>query len=171
MALPKKLKQLNMFGDGENWIGRAEEYTPAKLSRKTENYRGGGMPGSVELDMGLADDALTTSFTLGGYESQLVKQLAATKIDGVTLRFAGSFQRDDTGDVSTVEIIQRGRYKELDRGSYKVGDNSQTKATMACTYYKEVVDGTTIIEVDLVNMIHFVNGVDLLSAHKKAIGL
>lgn len=171
MALPKKLKNLNLFGDGENWIGRAEEYTPAKLSRKTEKYRGGGMPGSVDLDMGLADEALVTNFTLGGYESQLVKQLAATKIDGVTLRFAGSFQRDDTGEVSSVEIIQRGRYTELDRGTYKVGDNSQTKATMSCTYYKEVIDGSTIIEIDLVNMIYFVNGVDLMTAHKKAIGL
>ena len=28
MALPRKLKHLNMFLDGDNWIGVGEEYTP-----------------------------------------------------------------------------------------------------------------------------------------------
>ena len=61
------------------------------------------MPGAADIDMGLDDDALGVEFTLGGYESQLVKQMSASKIDGVQLRFAGSFQRDDTGEVQAVE--------------------------------------------------------------------
>ena len=36
MALPRKLKHLNIFQDGENWIGVAEDFTPAKLSQKFE---------------------------------------------------------------------------------------------------------------------------------------
>lgn len=171
MALPRKLKQLNMFGDGENWVGMAEEFVPAKLSRKFEAYRAGGMPGAANVDMGLDDAALDVEFTLGGYEAQLVRQMAAAKADGVMLRFAGSYQRDDSGDISSVEIVCRGRYKELDRGTQKAGDNSQTKVSMTCTYYKEISDGETLVEIDTINMIEIVNGNDRMAEHRKNIGL
>ncbi|MCS6236195.1 phage major tail tube protein [Shewanella baltica] len=172
MALPRKLKQLNLFGDGGNWIGLAEEFTPAKLTRKFEKYRGGGMPGSVDIDMGLDDDALGVEFTLGGYESELVKKMSTSKVDGVMLRFAGSIQRDDTGEIQSVEIVCRGRYKELDRGTFKIGDNTQTKVSMTCTYYKEVANGEVLCEIDIINMIEIgADGVDRMAEHRKAIGL
>ena len=171
MALPRKLKHLNQFLDGENWIGVAEEYTPAKLAMKLEAYRGGGMPGAAHINMGLEDDALDTEFTFGGYEAALFKKQHQTKIDGVMLRFAGSFQRDDTGQVSQVEIVQRGRIQQLDGGTLKTGDNSQQKATMKNTYYKVTVAGEELVEIDLINMIWKVGGVDLMEEHRKAMGL
>ncbi|TNJ06606.1 phage major tail tube protein [Aeromonas veronii] len=171
MALPRKLKHLNLFMDGGNWIGVAEDYTPPKLSQKFEAYRGGGMIGAANIHMGLDDSALDTSFTFGGVESDLVKRMGVAKIDGVALRFAGSFQRDDTGEVVQVEIVQRGRFKELDRGTFKSGDNSQSKISMVNTYYKETMNGVVLCEIDLINMIWIVDGVDLMAEHRKAIGL
>ncbi|MGL4449175.1 MAG: phage major tail tube protein [Shewanella sp.] len=171
MALPRKLKHLNLFLDGDNWIGVAEEYTPAKLSLKLEAYRGGGMPGAAHINMGLDDGALDTEFSFGGYEAALFKKQHSAKIDGVMLRFAGSFQRDDTGDVVAVEIVQRGRIKELDGGTLKTGDNTQLKVSLANTYYKVTVDGEELVEIDLVNMIHKVGGDDMMEDHRAAIGL
>lgn len=171
MALPRKLKHLNLFMDGGNWIGVTEDYTPAKLSQKFEAYRGGGMMGAANIHMGLDDSALDTSFTFGGVEADLVKRMGVAKIDGVALRFAGSFQRDDTGEVVPVEIVQRGRFKELDRGTFKSGDNSQSKISMVNTYYKETMNGVVLCEIDLINMIWIVDGVDLMAEHRKAIGL
>lgn len=171
MALPRKLKHLNIFQDGENWIGVAEDYTPAKLSQKFEAYRGGGMMGAANIHMGLEDGALDTSFTFGGAEDALVKRMGLAKIDGVALRFAGSFQRDDTSEIVSVEIVQRGRFKELDRGTFKSGDNTQSKVSMVNTYYKETMNGVVLCEIDLLNMIWIVDGVDLMAEHRKAIGL
>ncbi|WP_042031754.1 phage major tail tube protein, partial [Aeromonas jandaei] len=121
--------------------------------------------------MGLDDGALDTEFTFGGYEAALFKKQHQAKIDGVMLRFAGSFQRDDTAKVSSVEIVQRGRIKELDGGTLKTGDNTQQKASMANTYYKVTVDGEELVEIDLINMIWKVGGVDMMEEHRKAIGL
>ncbi len=171
MALPRKLKHGNIFMDGENWIGVAEDFTPAKLSQKFEAYRGGGMMGAANIHMGLEDGALDTSFTFGGAEAALVKRMGLAKIDGVALRFAGSFQRDDTGEIVSVEIVQRGRFKELDRGTFKSGDNTQSKVNMVNTYYKEIMNGVVLCEIDLLNMIWIVDGVDLMAEHRKAIGL
>ncbi|MEL3915582.1 phage major tail tube protein [Aeromonas caviae] len=171
MALPRKLKHGNIFMDGENWIGVAEDFTPAKLSQKFEAYRGGGMMGGANIHMGLEDGALDTSFTFGGAEAALVKRMGLAKIDGVALRFAGSFQRDDTCEIVSVEIVQRGRFKELDRGTLKSGDNTQSKVSMVNTYYKETMNGVVLCEIDLLNMIWIVDGVDLMAEHRKAIGL
>ncbi|MBI6358056.1 phage major tail tube protein, partial [Proteus mirabilis] len=52
MALPRKLKNFNLFMNGVNYVGVAEELTLPKITRKLEAYRGGGMNGSVQIDMG-----------------------------------------------------------------------------------------------------------------------
>ncbi|MBJ9238945.1 phage major tail tube protein [Citrobacter braakii] len=127
MALPRKLKHLNLFNDGNNWQGIVESLTLPKFTRKFEKYRGGGMPGAVDVDMGLDDGALDTEFSIGGTELLLFKQMGKATVDGILLRFTGSIQRDDTGEV--------------------------------------------LYEVDLVNMIEIVDGVDLMEAHRNALGL
>lgn len=172
MALPRKLKKFNLFGNGENWIGIAEEFTPPKLSRKFEAYRGGGMPGAANIDMGLDDGALDVEFTMGGYGEEVIGLLGEPKADGTLLRFSGSIQRDDTGETTAVEIVCRGRAKEIDRGTYKAGDNTQTKVSMTCTYYKETINGQVIHEIDTVNLIEIgPDGVDRMAEHRKNIGL
>jgi uncharacterized protein len=172
MALPRKLKKLNVFLNGDNWVGVAEDFTPAKLSRKFEPYRGGGMGGAVNIDMGMEDSALDVSFTFGGYGEELLRCMGEPKADGTSLRFNGSVQRDDTGEVGAVEIVCRGRFKELDRGTLKSGDNTQAKVSMVNTYYKEIIDGQVIHEIDLINMIEIgTDGVDRMAEHRKAIGL
>jgi len=171
MALPRKLKHMNLFADGDNWQGLCEEVTTAKLTKKLENYRAGGMAGSVGVDLGYEDGALDTEFTLGGFEVNALRKHSAVTHNAVLLRFAGSFQRDDTGEISAVEVVTRGRIKEFDNGNYKVGDNSTMKLSMANSYYKVVVDNETIIEIDTVNMVEIVNGVDMMAEHRTAIGL
>lgn len=90
MALPRKLKHLNLFNDGNNWQGIVESLTLPKFTRKFEKYRGGGMPGAVDVDMGLDDGALDTEFSIGGTELLLFKQMGKATVDGIQLRFTGS---------------------------------------------------------------------------------
>lgn len=80
MALPRKLKHLNLFNDGNNWQGIVESLTLPKFTRKYEKYRGGGMPGAVDVDLGLDDSALDTEFSIGGTELLLFKQMGKPRI-------------------------------------------------------------------------------------------
>ncbi|MEM8060257.1 phage major tail tube protein [Morganella morganii subsp. sibonii] len=171
MALPHKLKNMNLFFDGDNWQGKAEEITLPKLTRKLEAYRAGGMNGAAHVDFGLEDDALGMEITLGGMEAQIYKQWGIANIDGVPLRFAGAYQRDDTGEVTACEVVVRGRLSEIDPGSAKQGDNTQVKFSFKPTYYRLVWNGADLIEIDVVNMVEKVDGVDRLSEQRAAIGL
>lgn len=171
MALPCKLKHLNLFNDGNNWQGIVESLTLPKFTRKLEKYRGGGMAGAVDVDMGLDDGALDTEFSIGGMESLLFKQLAKTTADGVQLRFTASIQRDDTGEVQAVELVVRGRHKEIDSGELKTGESNATKVSSTNSYAKLTINGEVLYEVDTINMVEIVDGVDLMEAHRRAIGL
>lgn len=168
MALPRKLKYFNQFLDGESWLGLCPEVDLPELARKLDEYRGGGMEGPVAVDMG--QEKLEAGFTTG-FDGRIFRKYAATKADAILLRFAGSWQRDDVGDVSAVEVVMRGRIAKIEALNAKAGDDSPVKVKMALTYYKLVMDGETLIEIDLLNFIHNVNGEDMLAAHRSALGI
>lgn len=168
MALPRKLKHFNVFLDGESWLGLVPEITLPELARKLEEYRGGGMEGPVSIDMG--QEKLELDFVTS-FDSRLLKKYGAARIDAVLLRFAGSWQRDDTGEVSAVEIVTRGRIAKMDAIGAKAGDDSPQKVKLALTYYKVTVDNQVLLEIDLVNFVFNVDGEDMLAAHRAALGI
>lgn len=171
MALPKKLKHMNLFNNANSYQGVAKTVTLPKLGRKMEAFRGGGMDGSVKVDLGFGDDGIVLAWTLGGWDLIALRQYGAVRADGVQLRFAGSVQRDDDGTVSAVEVSVRGRHEEIDFGESTPGEDTEHQISTTCTYYKLTVDSEVIIEVDLLNFVFVVDGVDLLAAHRQAIGL
>lgn len=172
MALPRKLKLMNLFIDGVSYLGVVQSVTLPKLTRKLEKYRGGGMNGSASVDLGLDDDALSAEISLGGFPDDAVWSLyAATGTASVPLRFAGSYQRDDTGETVPVEVVLRGRQKEIDLSEAKQGEDTESKISLECSYYKLTLNGKDMVEIDTVNLVEMVNGTDMLEAHRQNIGL
>lgn len=89
MAMPRKLKLMNVFLNGYSYQGVAKSVTLPKLTRKLENYRGAGMNGSAPVDLGLDDDALSMEWSLGGFPDSVIWELyASTGVDAVPIRFA-----------------------------------------------------------------------------------
>ncbi|QGZ31486.1 phage major tail tube protein [Stutzerimonas stutzeri] len=171
MALPKKLKHMNLFNDGNSYVGVSKTVTLPTLSRKLEAFRGAGMDGPVKVDMGHSDDGIQLEWTLGGWDLTVLRQFGAVRADGVMLRWAGSVQRDDTGEVSAVEVVARGRHEEIDFGDSEPGEDTEHAITTTCSYYKLSIDGNVEIEIDLLNFVFMVNGTDMLAEHRAAIGL
>jgi hypothetical protein len=119
----------------------------------------------------MGQDALEIELNCAGIMQQVFEQYGVTKMDGVMLRFAGAHQRDDTSDVDAVEVVVRGRHQEIDPGKAKSGEKTDFKVKSALTYYKLSMNGKVLIEIDLLNFVEIVNGVDMLAAQRKAIGL
>lgn len=171
MALPKKLKLMNLFNDGNSYIGQCGTVTLPPLARKLESWRGAGMDGPIKVDLGLSDDGLQFDWTLGGWDLTVLRQFGITALDGVQLRWAGSIQRDDTGETSAVEVVVRGRHETIEFGDAQAGEETEHSITTSCSYYKLMIDGVTLIEIDLLNSIFLVNGEDRLAQHRANIGL
>lgn len=169
MALPRLLKLMNVFNNGLSFQGVAEEVELPKLTMKGEDFRTGGMLGEVTANMGLEKLEMTHKYA--GIVPELFKGFATETLDSELIRFAGSYQRDDTGDISAIEILMRGRHTELDTGNAKAGEKGETSIKTALTYYKLVVDGKELIEIDLINTVFKVEGKDRYAQHRAAVGL
>ena len=171
MAMPRKLKNLNLFNDGNSYLGLVKSLTLPSLGRKMEGYRGGGMNGPVKADLGMSDDGIQFEWKTGGLDLISLRQFGAVNASSVALRFSGSYQQDDTGEVSNVEVVVRGRHETIEMGDAQPGEDTEHSMTTTCSYYKLTVDGEEIIEIDLLNFVEKVNGVDMLDKHRTGMGI
>ena len=169
MGLPQKLKNGILTIDGYGYAGECNNFTPPKLTRKMEEHQGGGMLGPVSIDLGM--EAMEASFTAKGFATTMLKHFARSTVGAMLIRYNAAFQRDDTGETGSIEIIVRGRIKELDLGDLTVGELNESKYTIPCSYLKIVVNGKTAVEIDLVNMLHIIDGIDLLADIRQALGM
>lgn len=169
MGLPSKLKNFNVFNDGKSYMGQVPEITLPKLSRKMEEYRAAGMSGPVSVDFG--NEAISLEWTAGGIIKDALSQYGASKHSAVQLRFAGAYQNDDDGEVLAVEVVVRGRHKEIDMGSAKIADDTAHKFTTACSYYKLTINNEVIMEFDFMAGVENIGGTDHNADIRKAIGL
>ena len=122
MGMPSKLKGFNLFHNGENFVGQIGEITLPKLSRKMEDWQGGGMSGPVKVDFG--NEAIQMEWTAGGFMKSVLKQYGITQHDGVQLRFAGGYQAEDSTSYDAVEIVVKGRHMEIEPGQAKAKEDT-----------------------------------------------
>ena len=74
-------------------------------------------------------------------------------------------------DVQAVKVNVRGLPKKGDLGSLKPADRTDSKTTLELTYLKVTIDGKRKVEIDKLNYIHFIDGIDYLAKVRKALGL
>jgi len=169
MALPTVLKYFNVYNDGIDYLGQSSEVTVPKLARTLEDWRGGGNDAALGLDLG--GEPIEFEWKAGGLLEQVYRQFGSTTVNGLQLRFVGSYQDDGTGLTKTVDITVRGRHQEIDPGGAKGGEPGETTVKTRCAYYKLMIDGSAVIEKDDLNMVFIVNGVDLLAQHRANLGV
>ncbi|MFY1027602.1 phage major tail tube protein [Actinobacillus seminis] len=167
MGMPRKLKLMNIFVDGVGYKGQINEIEQPKLALKLEEWRAGGMIGAVKVNLGL--EVLETTLKMGGYMTEFLRKFG-TNIDGVPLRFLGAYEQDDSGEVTGIEVVMRGRFGEIDAGSSKVGDDTEHSFTIPLTYYKVIENGAEIVEIDMINSVFMVDGTDRLAELRAAAG-
>lgn len=167
-ALPRKLKNLNLFGNGQSFLGEVAKVTLPPLTRKTEEYRGGGMNAAVDVDMGM--EKLELEWGGGGWMPEIIRGFGNPKIAGEQLRFMGAVQRDDTGAVDAVEVVMRGRHTEIGRGESAPGEDTEQTVKTSLVFYAEYWNGIELVYIDVLNTIERIGGVDRLAQQRAAIG-
>lgn len=163
------LKNYDTFVNGDNFIGQIPEVGLGKIAEKVESYRGGGMLGEVDLSMGL--DKFEVEIKAGGPIRGLLRQFGAVGVGATLFRFVGAYQEDVEGGVKAAELVVRGRMPELDPGSAKVGDKSEWSHKITGVYVKWTLGGVKLIEIDWMNCVYLVDGVDRYAEIRAALGM
>lgn len=155
MAIPAKLRLFTCFVSGVNNIGKVTSVTLPKLTRKTEDYQGGGMIGSVAVDLGLDSGALDATMIVGGLVKELLLEYGGD-LDGILLRFVGEYYT--SGESQIIEVEMRGKFTEIDGGESKQGEDTSVTYAIKNTYYKLTIDDAPIWEIDLLNFVYKKDG-------------
>jgi Bacteriophage tail tube protein len=168
MAARDVLKNLNLFVDGRGYAGQLQEYSPPDLTLATEDFRGGGMDGPVAIDQGM--EALTAAFVLIAYDADVLALWGITEGVKVPFTVRAALESYD-GTVKPVVHQMRGRIVSLVRGTWTPGQPGPLTVNLSLEYYKETHDGSVMSEIDLINMVRVIGGVDQLAAQRAALGI
>lgn len=159
-------KFFDVFDQNKSFLNQAKSIELPKLVRKMEDYKGGGMDGDIQIDMG--QDKMECTITYVG-KNNAAKEWGARTHDAIYRRITAAYQDDDSGAIDAVEWEIRGRLIEIDEGNLEKGKMNEEKEKIAVTYYRKRVNGVTITEIDTVNMVCITNSIDRLAAFKAAI--
>lgn len=164
--IPDKINDFNVYEDGDKLIGIGEEVTLPDIEMMSE---------SVIVPGGEVDSPTIGQFASGQVEIpfQSLTQdtfdlLNPLKSVNITLR-ASQQEMDGNGDVvfTGIRAVFRGRPKTLTAGSIKKGSGTGTSIAIEWTYYLLEINSKKVVEIDKLNSVFKINGVDILARTKK----
>ena len=161
--IPKTLKNFTCFVDGVGYAGLVEEGAMPKLALMVEEYQGGGMAGTVDIDMGSVEK-LEFELSFAEYNPALMGLFGRNDLQ-VTLRGAQGPENE------AVIVETRGLFRELDGGSWKAGEKGTLKCSFTASYVKMTVAGQELVEIDIEGLVFKSGGVDRNASMRSALGL
>jgi len=156
IQLPKKVTDAVGFIDGVGMAGRFGEATLPDLEFVTERARGGGLGGGVPISMHKIED-MEMTLSSDGVTNDMTRTLGKPGTP-FTLRANAT---DGAANIP-VEIFTRGLFTKFGMGSLG-GDNAtgSPEYVSQLTYYRCVVAGEELCEVDIEARICRIHGEDL----------
>ena len=159
---------MNLFIDGYGYAGRVDESPPGPYDQDRRSP--GGRHGlAVELDMGM--ERLEASMIISEFDPDIFRSFGLLDSGGVLISVRGATQRQSDATVTPVTVNMIGGWRSLDPGAWAAGTKTCLTINAALTYYRLIIDGEDLVEIDAINMIRIINGVDQLAAQRLAIGL
>lgn len=157
-----------LFRNAVGRFGTIEKVELPELKWKSEDFMGGGSFGTREL--GLVLDKLELKFTSNSYDRDLLVDGLAAPGQTSQWKIMGSMIVPNE-DEKPLKVDVTGSVMELTRGELSPGKKVDTNfAVRDITYYREVHDGVELFEIDLLNQVLRVNGVDKMAARRRNLG-
>lgn len=167
-----KLTNCNVYVDGTNFIGRAEEVNLPEVVQKMADHKALGLIGEVEFWSG-GIEKMSSKIKWGSfYRDAYVKCVDPTKAPKFMVRGALQSHNAD-GLIGTVPYVVyfNGTPKKIPTGNFKHLDNAEFESEITVNYVKVEVDGAEVLEIDVLSGIYKVEGVDILASYKSALGI
>lgn len=165
MIIPEVLNNYNVYnGDGDKLIGITDDMSIAELSSKVVTITGAGIPGAYEVPVLGQLEPITQEVPFRLLYSQVLTM--ANPLKPVRLNVRGAIQvtnkNTQISDLAGFRYVVGGRSKVVGGGNLKLGDVMGTKLSIASTYILFEINGEKLIEVDMLNSIYRIDGVDLM---------
>lgn len=168
------LRDGNIFQDFTVWIsdigkiGESPEFQPPEINIAVEEFRGGGMDGTVEIPMGI--EKIEFDFQLHTWDAQIWQNIGygPGSLD-VPLTFRG-YLITAGGLEKSVIIDTFCLIKAIKPGKVSSGKKVDLTVNVVANYYRHEIDGNVVTEIDVFNKITNIGGVDRSQNARRILG-
>lgn len=159
-----------VYEDATEYYGMAEVTLP-EISNITAEVTGAGISGTFESVILGHLEAMTLTLNF----RTLVKDAIALhepRDHQIDLRVAQQDKDTVSGKTKVVALkhILVVKPKKLSPGKVAPASPADASGEYAVTYWATFIDGKKTLEIDILNFIYFVNGIDYLADVRKALG-
>lgn len=146
-----------------------DEITPPVVRDQVEAMKGGGLMAELDIPLGL--QKLEAGFKVNARSKELMAQVGMTPGKFIRPTFRGVSISEVDGSQQNEVLVIQGRLNldgdtwaasSLNKLDYKIG---------SIKYYKHTINGSSLYEIDLINMICIVDGVDQWSSLRSGLGI
>lgn len=165
-----RLTNANVYANGNNLLGRVQEIELPTVKQKMAEHKALGMVGTVEFFAGL--EKMEAKLTWNSYYADALKT-AADPTKTVQLQIRSSLETyDSTGRSAQVPavVFLTAQYKDFPLGNFKQHDNVELVSMLSVTAFRLEIDGSPILEIDVLSNIYKVDGSDVLAQYRANIG-
>lgn len=168
--IPEKLINFRVYENGVNFAGIVDAELP-ELESMTETVKGAGIAGEYDSPVIGHYQSMTLSLSWRTPTPRLLS-LAAPKVHQLDLR--GAIQVNDAANgqykAVPLRVTVNCTPKSTKPGKLEVGSPTESSNEFEVTYIKIWYDGKEYIEIDKLNFICKIDGVDYLAAVRLALG-
>ena len=166
--IPEAINDFNMYISGNKLVGITGEVSLAELSNITQEISGVGVLGTFETAIIGFFEHASQEIPFRMLNEDLVGMYTPDKMLDVTLRAAQQSTVKATGEIdfTGMRIVFRGRAEKLALGTVKQGGQTDSSVTIGIIYELIEISGKKLFELDKINGIFRVNGVDMLARIK-----
>ena len=156
--IPEKINDANAYLDGTRMIGVAASVDLPEVNMKTGTVEGFGVGGEIDSPTIGQEVQFNTLY------SSAVDMLNPLTVVNLTFRAAQQVY-DKTGgyDFKGLRVVEMGRVKKFKPGKIEKSEGMEATVTLELTYIMIEVDGEQLIEIDKLNGVYKVKGVDMLA--------
>lgn len=163
------LRNFTAYVDGNSYHLSVAELTPPEVMDKTETARGGGMLGEVDVPVGI--EKMAAEMKMQGRDPALMARAGMAPGTTERITFRGFSVSEIDGSEHAEMIIIQGRIQQKG-DAWKTGSIvGVSYPIQSISYYKHVVDGQIVHDIDFINAVQNTGGVDQSSGLRSALGL
>lgn len=168
--IPEVLHSFNVYdGNGNRQIGVSDEMSMSEIKSKVATISGAGITGSYDVPIVGFFDSIVQEIPFRVLYLNLSELMNPMKVQTINIRGAIQVSDKSTGvsDFVDFRYMIKGRTTTLNPGTIKLGEVMGSKISIEATYVLIEIGGEVMVEIDKLNGIFKVDGIDMLEKVRK----
>lgn len=169
--IPEVINDWNAYNAGNKLIGITGTVTLPDLDVTTETITGAGVMGSYETSIPGFFNSIEQVVPFRMLEEDMFSLMDQTKSVDLTFRASAQYTERESAALKYqgMRIVEKGRFKGFSGGKLEAGKAMEGTLKLEVLYYLVEKNGVKLVEIDKLNPLYVVNGVDMLAKIKEFI--